>query len=89
MGHFLSTPTYFWLSVNEMLRSAALLGVGHLAVAWNEEQIFRGYGFETVCAALGQGKALAVLIPGFALYHRLDPQQLLGKLAGGTTLMLL
>ena len=34
-------------------------------------------------------KAVAVLIPGFALYHGLDPQQVLGMLAGGTTLMLL
>ncbi len=32
---------------------------------------------------------MAVLIPGFALYHGLDPQQVLGMLAGGTTLMLL
>jgi uncharacterized protein len=75
--------------MNEVLHSSALLGVGHLAVAWNEEMVFRGYGFETVCEALGQGKALAVLIPGFALYHGLDPQQLLGMLAGGATLMLL
>jgi uncharacterized protein len=51
--------------------------------------VFRGYGFETVRAALGQANAVAVLIPGFALYHGLDPQQLLGMLAGGTTLMLL
>lgn len=28
-------------------------------------------------------------IPGFALYHGLDPQQIVGMLAGGTTLMLL
>jgi membrane protease YdiL (CAAX protease family) len=51
--------------------------------------VFRGYGFETVREALGQGKAMVVLIPGFALYHGLDPQQLPGKLAGGATLMLL
>ena len=73
----------------DVVRSVALLGAGHLAVAWNEEMVFRGYGFETVRQALGQGKALAVLIPGFALYHGLDPQQIVGMLAGGTTLMLL
>jgi hypothetical protein len=43
----------------------------------------------TVRDALGHGKAMAVLIPGFALYHGLDPQQLLGMLAGGTALLLL
>ena len=71
--------------MNTVLRSATLLAVGHLAVAWNEEMVFRGYGFETVREALGQGKAVALLIPGFALYHGLDPQQLPGMLAGGTT----
>ncbi len=55
--------------MNEVVRSAALLGVGHLAVAWNEEMVFRGYGFETVREALGQGKAVAVLIPGFGPVH--------------------
>src|SRR5690242_16435017 len=51
--------------------------------------VFRGYGFETVREALGQGKAVALLMAGFALYHGLDPKHLLGMLAGGTTLMLL
>lgn len=51
--------------------------------------VFRGYGFETVREALGQGKAVAILIPGFALYQGLDPQQLIGMLAGDATLMLL
>ena len=86
-----SAPAWGWeqASVNEVVRSAALLGVGHLAVAWNEEMVFRGYGFETVREALGQGKAIAILIPGFALYHGVDRRRLLGMLAGGTTLMLL
>lgn len=88
---WVSTPAWGWeqASIHEVLRSSALLGVGHLAVAWNEEMVFRGYGFETVREALGQGKAVAILIPGFALYHGLDSQQVLGMLAGGATLMLL
>jgi membrane protease YdiL (CAAX protease family) len=75
--------------LNTVLRSVALLGVGHLAVAWNEEMVFRGYGFETIREALGEGKAIAILIPGFALYHGVDRRRLVGMLAGGTTLMLL
>jgi len=88
---WVSAPAAGWeqASMNEVLRSAGLLGVGHLAVSWNEEMVFRGYGFETVREALGQGKAVALLIPGFALYHGLDRQQLLGMLAGGATLILL
>jgi membrane protease YdiL (CAAX protease family) len=86
-----SAPTWGWeqASMSEVLRSVARLGIGQLAVAWNEEMVFRGYGFETVSEALGQGKAVAMLMPGFALYHGLDPRQILGTLAGGTTLMLL
>src|SRR5689334_22592999 len=34
--------------MNAVLRSVALLGVGHLAVAWNEAMVFRDYRFETV-----------------------------------------
>jgi hypothetical protein len=70
---WVSTPALGWeqASIHAVLRSAARLSVGHLAVAWNEEMVFRGYGFETVRAALGQGKAVAVLIPGFALYPAL------------------
>jgi membrane protease YdiL (CAAX protease family) len=88
---WVSAPARGWQQVpmNAVLRSVARQGVGHFAVSWNEEMVFRGYGFETVREALGQGKAVAVLIPGFALYHGLDPQQVLGMLAGGTTLMLL
>lgn len=67
--------------------SIALLGVGQLAVAWNEEMVFRGYGFETQRAAIGQG-AVGVLIPFFALYHGLDRLQVLGTATGGVVLLL-
>jgi hypothetical protein len=88
---WVSAPAWGWQQtpMNAVLRSVARQGVSHLAVSWNEAMVFRGYGFETVRAALGQGKAVALLIPGFALYHGLEMQQLLGMLAGGTTLMLL
>jgi hypothetical protein len=80
---WVSAPVWGWeqAPLHAVLRSVARQGVGYLAVAWNEEMVFRGYGFETVREALGQGKAVAVLIPGFALYHGLDPQQVLGMLA--------
>jgi hypothetical protein len=38
------------------VRSAALLSGGHLAVAWNEAMVFRGYGFETMRERLGKAK---------------------------------
>jgi membrane protease YdiL (CAAX protease family) len=88
---WLSAPAWGWqhTSVRAVVRSLALLGVGHLAVAWNEEMLFRGYGFETLRAALGQRRAVAVLIPFFALYHGVEPQLFLGMAAGGTVLIVL
>jgi len=68
-----SAPTWGWEQalMSQVLRSVAL--PGHLAVAWNEEMVFLDYGCEAVREALGQGKAVAVLIPGFALYDSRDP----------------
>lgn len=88
---WVSAPAWGWerTTMGDLSRSFMLLGVGHLAVAWNEEMVFRGYGFETAREALGQGAAVGVLIPAFALYHGTDPQQMLGMAAGGTVLMLL
>ena len=47
---WISAPAWGWeqAPIREVLRSATVLGLGHLAVAWNEEMVFRGYGFETV-----------------------------------------
>src|SRR5262245_75773 len=77
---WVAAPLWGWdhSSASVVARSVALLGVGHLAVAWNEEMVFRGYGFETLRAAIGQGAAVAVLIPAFALYHGVEREQLLG-----------
>jgi membrane protease YdiL (CAAX protease family) len=88
---WVSAPAWGWeqASVSAMARSIALLGAGHLAVAWNEEMVFRGYGFEVLRAAVGQGAAVGVVIPFFALYHGLDGFRILGTAAPGTTLMLL
>jgi membrane protease YdiL (CAAX protease family) len=88
---WLSAPAWGWeqTSGGAVVRSMALLGLGHLAVAWNEEMVFRGYGFEVLRAAIGQGAAVGVLIPFFALYHGLEALRLLGTAAPGATLMLL
>jgi membrane protease YdiL (CAAX protease family) len=88
---WVSAPMWGWerTSVTDVAQSVVLLSVGHLAVAWNEEMIFRGYGFDTFQVAIGQRAASMVLIPLFALYHGLDPQQLLGMTAAGLLLTLL
>lgn len=87
---WISAPAWGWdeTSMGTVSQSVALLGVGHLAVAWNEEMVFRGYGFETVREALGQRAAVAVMVPFFAVYH-LDYRQWLGLTVSGIPLMLL
>jgi membrane protease YdiL (CAAX protease family) len=44
--------------------------LGHLAVSLNEEQVFRGYGFETWRQAIGPLGAATILVPLFAMGHR-------------------
>ncbi len=57
--------------------------IGHLAVALNEEQIFRGYGFDTWRQAVGPFGAAALLISLFTFAHQ--PKTLAG-LSGYATL---
>jgi membrane protease YdiL (CAAX protease family) len=90
---WVSLPRWGWTvtSVSNVLQSAAILGMGHLAVAWNEEQVFRGYGFDTLRQAIGGWGAAAILIPLFAIGHSftLDLIKLQGFLITGAVLTLM
>lgn len=88
---WISSSGWGWdqTSISEVARSITLLGIGHLAVAWNEEMVFRGYGFTTLQTAVGTGRAIAIVIPLFALLHELNSQVLIGQAALGTTLLML
>ncbi|HEU4323769.1 MAG TPA: CPBP family intramembrane glutamic endopeptidase, partial [Roseiflexaceae bacterium] len=86
-----SAPVWGWTETSrtELLQSVAFLAVSHLAVAGNEELVFRGYGLETLRAAIGPVAAAAVLTALFALFHERRPQVLLGQAVTGATLMVL
>jgi len=91
---WISIPYWGWehASATALIRSTAFMSVGYLAAAWNEEMVFRGYGFETLRAAIGQRAATGVLIPVFGLYHGLNglnSQLLVGTMAAGTALTML
>lgn len=90
---WISSPAWGWeyTSVEGVMQSVALLSIGHLAVSWNEEVIFRGYGFDTLSNAIGQTPAAGLLTVLFAFYHHLtlDPQKLHGFLVAGMLLTLL
>ncbi len=89
---WVSTTTWGWAhhAPATLIRSVALLGIGHLAVAINEEMVFRGYGFDTLASAIGRGPAACVLTMLFALYHyQFSVQGVVGPAASGLALLLL
>ncbi len=86
-----SAPAWGWTETSrtQLLQSVAFLAVSHLAVAGNEELVFRGYGLATLRATIGPVAAAAVLTTLFALFHERRPQVLLGQAVTGATLMVL
>lgn len=85
---WVSAPAWGWerAPADEVARSVGLIAVGHLAVALNEELIFRGYGYETLRLALPEPAAAGLLVLLFGLAHPLRPQTLLGEMALGLAL---
>lgn len=86
-----NAPAWGWTihSWPTLLRSIALLAFSNLAVSINEELVFRGYGFDTLSAAIGRPAAASILTLLFALAHQHTPQILLGQTALGAALMAL
>jgi membrane protease YdiL (CAAX protease family) len=82
-------PAWGWESAEpEAVASAVALNlVGHLAVAWNEETVYRGYLYDTLSLALTPAGAGALLTALFAAAHPLRPQTLLGEAALGVALL--
>ena len=77
---WVQAPAWGWeqQALPTVIRSIAIQSLGHLAVAWNEETVFRGHGFAVTSEALGRPGAIAVLVPLFALAHEFKPQILIG-----------
>lgn len=76
-------------SLQELIRSLALVTVTHAAYAWNEELVFRGYGYEVTRAAIGTAPAALMLTALFAIYHPWRAQVLFGEAALGLALLAL
>lgn len=69
--------------------SAAVLAVSHLAIAINEELVFRGYGYSTLKLALPEPLPSAIVTALFALAHPLKLRTLIGEAALGLALLAL
>jgi membrane protease YdiL (CAAX protease family) len=88
---WLSAPKWGFEDTHPMhvAGSMAVSTLGHLAVAWNEELVFRGYGHRTLALALPRPLADTLLIALFALAHPLKPRTLVGEAALGLALLAL
>jgi membrane protease YdiL (CAAX protease family) len=90
---WVSAPAWGWQSgpyaPATVFASAALLIAQEGTVVFNEEQVFRGYGLDSLTEALGLPGALAVSIPLFARYHGPGWERWLGLSAAGLFLALL
>lgn len=84
-------PQWGWAqqAAGPVLNTAGLSLIGHLAVAWNEETVFRGYLQDTLDAAMPPALAGALLTLFFGAAHGLKPQTLAGEAALGLALLAL
>ncbi len=63
-----------------------LQSIGHGAIAWNEELVFRGYGLHIATTAVGRPAAILGLTTLFALGHGPKPRVVGSQLVAGLTL---
>lgn len=86
---WLSAPRWGFRETHpaQVAGSMAMSAVGHLAIAWNEELVFRGYAHTTLALALPGPLADGLLVALFALFHPLKPRTLAGEAALGLALI--
>lgn len=91
MQDWISAPAWGWEknSGRDLLTTTVFIAASHLAVAYNEETVFRGYGYTTLAQAMPPEAAGTTLTLLFGLAHKLDPQVFLGEVALGAPLLLL
>lgn len=77
-------PSKGWqaLSKQEVLETL-VSHLGHLAVSWNEEMLYRGYGLQSLSQAVGKPGAVMILVPLFAWGHAPGLRVLAGQSALG------
>jgi membrane protease YdiL (CAAX protease family) len=89
---WISAPVWGWkdgLSPGTVLASAALTAAQQGIGVFNEEVIFRGYGLDTLCAAVGLPAAVTISTALFARAHGPGWKRFVGLGAAGLFLALL
>jgi membrane protease YdiL (CAAX protease family) len=89
---WMSAPAWGWergLSREVVLASIGLTAAQTAVLVFNEETIFRGYGFDTLREAVGLPLAVAITVALFARYHGPGGQRFIGLSAAGLLLTFL
>jgi membrane protease YdiL (CAAX protease family) len=89
---WMSAPRWGWeegLSPQTVLASVGLTAAQQATLVFNEEMIFRGYGFTTLREAFGLPTALTLSIALFARYHGPGWKRFVGLACAGLFLVLL
>lgn len=89
---WISAPSWGWDQVpfSVLLQTVASQIVKYTAAAWEEEMVFRGYGFDALRQAVGPIAATIVSSALFARYHGpLEPHDLAAMALGGVMFTLL
>lgn len=89
---WVAAPAWGWgdkLNPATVLASATLIAAQECTLVFDEEMVFRGYGLDTLRAALGLPGALALSIALFARYHGSGAKRFLGLSIAGLLLALL
>lgn len=86
---WVSAPAWGWTihTPGALAQSLVMMTGGHLAVALNEELVFRGYGYTTLTRAMPPAAAAAITTALFAVAHPLTPRVLFGEAALGLALL--
>lgn len=67
------TPGWKDVSIPTLIGSLLLISMMNTAIVWNEEVVFRGYGFDALTASIGLPAAIGLSATLFALTHTGPP----------------
>ena len=88
---WVSAPSWGWehTPASKVAQSIALLTTQHILSVWQEEMVFRGYGFDTLRQAIGLPAAIVCSSLLFAIYHGFNPRMLVSMTLAGVLLSFL
>jgi membrane protease YdiL (CAAX protease family) len=90
-GKWASAPAWGWETAPaaQVMNTVTVSAANNAAAVWNEEMVFRGYGFDILRRAFGVYPAAVISTVLFAVYHGFGVRRLLALNLLGAVLLLL